>query len=70
MPEIRRYRVTQTRVVEVAANTEVDAVRIADAAFTHGQNTDLGVANGKGPEGVWGNTTNWVKTILVEAERI
>lgn len=36
MPEIRYYRVTQTREVRVVANNPVDAVRVADVAFNDG----------------------------------
>lgn len=58
MPEIIHYLVTQTRQVQVDAEDAEDAVRIAKAAFTHGQNSDCGVAKDKGPEGIWGNTTS------------
>ena len=67
MPEIRRYTVTETRSVRVMANSAADAVLIANAAFEHGQNADCGVANGKGPEGVFGNTTTKIKVIGVAA---
>lgn len=33
MPEIRYYTVTQEREVKVAANSTIDAARIADTAF-------------------------------------
>lgn len=59
MPGMRYFEVTQTRKVKVVANTATDAVRIADAAFTNGQNTDAGVIDG--PDGVWGNTTSRIR---------
>lgn len=65
MPEIRRYTVTQTRQVRVDANSEVDAIRIADAAFTNGQNVDNSVKDG--PVGIWGNTVSRVRVVAVEA---
>ena len=63
MPEIRRYIVTQTREVHVTANSAADAVRLADAAFEHGQNSDSGIARDKAPEGVWGNTESRIRTV-------
>lgn len=68
MPAIRRYVVKQTREVEVTANSAVDACRIAEAAFEHGQNADGGVARDKGPAGVWGNTDTHIRTVEVWAE--
>lgn len=68
MPQIRHYIVRQTREVKVDANSAVDAARIADAAFSHGQDTNGSVAAGKGPEGIWGNTTSRVKTIKVNVK--
>lgn len=59
MPEIRYFRVTQTREVMVTANNPADAVVIADAAFSSGQNSDSGVKHG--PNGIFGNTTSRVK---------
>lgn len=32
MPEVRRYRVTRTVIQNITANTEVDALRIAEHA--------------------------------------
>lgn len=61
MPEMQYFNVTQEREVSVVANSAVDACRIADAAFTHGQNSDEGVSKGKAPEGVWGNTRGPIK---------
>lgn len=59
MPEIIYYEVLQTREVRVRANSSIDALRIAQAAFENGQNSGDGVIDG--PEGVWGNTSNRVK---------
>lgn len=60
MPTTKHYKVIQIRVIEVMANSAIDAVRIASSAFEHGQNSDRGVAEGKAPEGVWGNTTKQI----------
>lgn len=67
MPAIRRFVVTETREVKVTANNAEAAVQIAAAAFKYGQNVDNGVANGKGPEGVWGNTASKIKTTAITA---
>lgn len=56
MPQMRYFTVTQEREVKVAALSAVDAGRIAYAAFEHGQDSEAGVAKGKAPEGVSGNT--------------
>lgn len=58
MPAMKSYVVTETREVKVTATSILDASKIANAAFTYGQNSDNGVRNG--PEGVWGNTTSAV----------
>lgn len=63
MPTMRRYRVVETREVYVDANDVVGATQIAGAAFEHGQNAAHGVAQGKGPEGVWGNTVTQIRAI-------
>lgn len=60
MPTTKHYNVVQTREVEVMATSATDAIRIASSAFEHGQNSERGVAEGKAPEGVWGNTTKQI----------
>lgn len=71
MPEMRRYIVTQTRQVEVAANKLEDAIRIAEYGFKYGQNSDWGVANVDGAlVGLWGNTTKPIREQSIFAERI
>lgn len=67
MPEIISYDVSQTREVKVRANSLEDAIRIANAAFNNGQNSEGGVKNG--PEGIWGNTTTRVKETDITAHR-
>ena len=68
MPESRTYVVQQIREVEVRATSCNDAVRIASAAFTNGQNADSGVV--AGPVGVWGNTVRRIReTSLVATEK-
>lgn len=67
MPQMRRYRVVEMREVYVDANTAVDATRIAGAAFEHGQDASHGVAQGKAPEGIWGNTVTQARTIDISA---
>jgi hypothetical protein len=72
MPEIRNYVVTQTREVEVSANSLSDAITIASAAFEHGQNTDYGVKFGGDLhelKGIWGNTRKPIKELSIQAER-
>lgn len=69
MPEIRHFIVTQTRSVKVDANNATDAVRLASAAFEHGQNADFGIARDKGPEGIWGNTSSQIKEESLHCER-
>lgn len=61
MPEIVHYKVTQTREVEVAANSAADAARIAEAAFLHGQDGNHSVAHGRGPTGIFGNTVGRIR---------
>ena len=70
MPEIVSYIVTETREVKVRANSAADAARIADAAFKNGQNkSDPSVLIDHGPEGIWGNTTSFIRqTELVTKE--
>lgn len=58
MPQIRYYEVSQTRKVKVSANNPTDAVRIADEAFTNGQDANGNITS---PDGVWGNTTSRVR---------
>lgn len=60
MPAIRHYRVTQTRVVNVSANTPADAVQIAESAFTGGQRPDNDVIVKL--EGIWGHPTSRVRS--------
>jgi hypothetical protein len=68
MPESHNYIVQETREVKVIANNPSDACAIAAAAFKHGQNSDAGVANGKGPQGVWGNTRNRIRVKEIRAK--
>lgn len=70
MPEMRTYKVMQTREVVVRANKHVDAVRIAAVAFEHGQDSNGGLRKDTGPEGVWGNTDSRIKEISLHCERI
>lgn len=64
MPEIRHYTVTQTRKVRVSANSAADAAQIAAAAFEHGQmKSEPSVTGGRGPHGIWGNTTGRIEEI-------
>jgi len=41
MPELRYYTVTQEREVKVSAESAIDAARIAELAFTDGEDGDL-----------------------------
>lgn len=64
MPEIRhyKYKVTQTREVNVTANSAGDAARIASVAFEHGQNRSNGVFLNETTDsmltGIYGNTSS------------
>lgn len=69
MPEIRHYTVTQTRKVRVSANSAADAAQIASAAFEHGQNSEGAVSHGRGPHGIWGNTTGAIQEIDMRVTR-
>lgn len=60
MPQMKDFRVTQTRVVRVRANSMLDAIQIAEAAFEHGQDANGAITKDKGPKGVWGNTTSHI----------
>ena len=62
MPEIRYYRVTQTREVKITANSAIDAALIADHAFDGQPNDD---------EIVWGKAITDVRTtdITIYEER-
>lgn len=68
MPEMRKFVVTEIREVAVRANTTADAVRIADAAFTNGQDIENGVIDG--PPVIWGNTTTRVRQTALAAEEV
>lgn len=63
MPEIRHYTVTETREVEVTANSSLDAAQIAAQAFKFGPNATA--------EGVWGHPTSDIKqkSLLIERQR-
>lgn len=67
MPEIRRYRVTQIREVEVEANSHRDAIDIAHEAFETGQDSNGRLA--LKPEGIWGDSISKVKTVEVNCRR-
>lgn len=70
MPAMRRFKVIQTREVLVDANTVVEAARIAEAAFVHGQNSNGTVAHGTGPEGVWGNTAGHIREVQLDIKEV
>lgn len=70
MPEMMNFKVTQTREVEVVANSTVDAIRLAEAAFEHGHlGQSASIAKDKSPEGVWGNTRSRINELSLHAER-
>lgn len=68
MPAIKHFIVTQTRTVKVTANSALDALRIADAAFEWGQDANGGVAKDKAPEEVWGNTDSHIEITNVDVK--
>lgn len=68
MPEMHTYICTQVRKVRVTANSAADAVKIADAGFTKGQNAGGGVI--EGPHGIWGNTEGRIEILSLKAEKI
>lgn len=70
MPESRTFTVTESRTVRVTANTAADAVRLADQAFSgksaqHGRG---GLRSKEGLDGVWGDTTTWVRQVELNAQ--
>lgn len=67
MPEIIYYNVSQTREVRVRANSTIDALRLAEAAFENGQDSDDKVIDA--PEGVWGNLVSKVRECDLSATR-
>lgn len=69
MPEIRHYRVTQTREIDVSANSLVDAVLLGSAAFENGvRPVDKDI--NKRPSGVWGNADTLIKETDINARRL
>lgn len=67
MPETRYFKVIQTREVKVISEDAEGAVRLAEAAFTHGQNkSEATILAGHGPEGVWGNTRTRIREVKLE----
>jgi hypothetical protein len=70
MPEIRHYTVTQTRKVRVSANSAADAAQIASVAFDSNGTTENGnVIHGRGPHGIWGNTSGAIQEIDMRVVR-
>lgn len=59
MPKINSYTVIETREVEVVANSAMDAVHIAEAAFRYGQDANHKVI--QKPTEIWGDTTTMVR---------
>lgn len=68
MPEMRKFIVTEVRQVEVAANTAVDAGRIADKAFKEGQNSGGGLKTKEGLDGIWGDTRTRIRQTDLHVE--
>lgn len=64
MPEMRSYKVIQTREVEILANTMTDATLIAQAAF---ENKDNPFVDGKK---IWGRATTEIKDLSIHTDRI
>lgn len=64
MPEIRYYKVTQVREVEVAANHAMDAILIAKGSFDDSTDTPVD------PEKVWGYVTSSVTEKSLNTERL
>lgn len=68
MPVIRNYVVSQTREVNVRANSLTDAIRIAGVAFNNGQNSDSSARYiQENIPGIWGDTTTPVKETDITA---
>lgn len=63
MPQIRHYTVTETREVKVVANSPADAVQIAASAFALTHEAHSGVSI----DGVWGNTSCFVRVTDISA---
>ncbi len=68
MPEVQHFTVTQTRSIEVSANSAADAAQIAAQAFGLGQ-SDIPVTHVRGPHGIWGNTTSKIKEVDMRVTR-
>lgn len=54
MPEIRHYKVTQTREVNIVAHNEIDAALIAQSAFDDAA---------RGPADIWGRVDGEIRNI-------
>lgn len=68
MPEMQHFVITQTREVEVTANSHRDAIDIAHEAFQTGQDANGRIT--KRPEsGCWGDTDGRVRTVEVNCKR-
>lgn len=67
MPEMRRYKVTQVREVEVAANSHRDAIDIAHDAFENGQDANGHLIEKQSDR--WGDTESKIKTVEVNCKR-
>lgn len=68
MPEMRHYKITQIREVQVYANSHRDAIDIAHEAFENGQDANNHLLNDI--EGIFGNTVTKVKTTDVNSIRM
>lgn len=68
MPEIKHYVVTEHRQVKVAANTPVDAARLAAKAFEPDSQVGTSLRNKEGLDGVWGDTNSRVRQTELHVE--
>jgi hypothetical protein len=67
MPEIRHFEVTEVRTVRVRANNYADALKIAGAAFTNGQNSNNEVKPPL-PDVAFGDATSQVRVVDIHIE--
>lgn len=71
MPELRRFKIVQTREVEVTANSSCNALLIATVAFENGQTSDNAQIDKYDVlGGVYGTTLSPIKEISIEVHRI
>lgn len=67
MPAIKYYEVEQTRTVKVAANSIVDATRVATEAFDAPKNNEDRLATA--PDGIFGTVHGYVEVTRLDVTK-